>query len=292
VTTDVFQQTRDTVNRSWQVRAKYAYLQYDYLRNAFARLGLLQTVFIEHDESFWPRWISTVPTDRHGFFSSADAGIATGISLPGDAGELYATITNGPGFSSREIDRFKDYAARLTFAPFTFTNFSALHPFTLSLWGYKGALASRFVQGGVGQVGPIGSALRRDRWGIFAALQYSAVTAAVQHARRVDEGELGSNTTLDPRQVVDSTGSVTAGYAIVRPFGAVAALQPLSLVGRWDRIIANRATGSSHDLAIAGLIWDLSSRVSLSLDFQGQYPDRTSSAQATRTVFLHGLARF
>lgn len=292
VTTDVFQQTRDTVNRSWQVRAKYAYLQYDYLSNALARLGLLQTVFIEQDESFWPRWISTVPTDRHGFFSSADAGIATNIALPFTTGELYATITNGPGFGSREIDRFKDYAARLTLTPFVSTGFSALRPLTLSIWGYKGALASRFVQGGTGQIGPIASALRRDRWGIFAALEYAALTAAVQHARRLEEGELGSNTTIDPRQVVDSTGSVTAAYAIVRPFSASPILRPLSLVARWDHVTGNRATGASHDLAIAGVIWDLSSRVSLSLDFQGQYPDRESSAQETRTVFLHGLARF
>lgn len=292
VTTDVFQQTRDTVNRSWQVRAKYAYLQYDYLRSAFARLGLLQTVFIEHDESFWPRWISTVPTDRHGFFSSADAGIATNISLRGNSGELYATITNGPGFGSREIDRFKDYAARLTLTPFVSTSLSALRPLTLSIWGYKGALASRFAQGGTGQLGPIGSALRRDRWGVFAALEYSALTIALQHARRLEEGELGSNTSVDPRQVVDSTGSVTAGYAILRPFTGIAVMQPLSLVARWDHVTANRATGSDFDLVIAGLIWDLSSRVSLSLDFQGQYPDLASSAQATRTVFLHGLARF
>jgi len=292
VTADVFQQTRDTVNRSWQVRAKYAYLQYDYLRNALARLGLLQTVFIEHDELFWPRWISTVPTDRHGFFSSADAGIATNITMPADVGEIYATVTNGPGFGSREIDRFKDYAARLTLAPFAHTSLGALRPLTFSLWGYKGALASRFVQGGAGQIGPVGSSLRRDRWGIFAALHHAALTAAVQHARRIDEGELGSNTTLDPIQVVDSTGSITAVYAVARPFSASALLRALSLVARWDHVTANRTTGSAHDLAIAGLIWDLSSRVSVSLDFQGQYPDETSTAAEARTVFLHGVARF
>jgi hypothetical protein len=292
VTTDVFQQTRDTVNRSWQVRAKYAYLQYNYLRSALARLGLLQTVFIEHDETFWPRWISTVPTDRHGFFSSADAGFATNIALPADAGEVYMTITNGPGFGSREIDRFKDYAARLTVTPFSRTSLGVFRPLTFSLWGYKGATASRFAQGGTGQIGPIGSALRRDRWGVFAALDHAALTFAAQHARRIEEGELGSNTTLDPRQVVDSTGAVTAVYAIARPFSAGAALRALSLVARWDHVTANRATGSAHDLAIAGVIWDLSSRVAISLDFQGQYPAETSPAAETRTLFLHGVARF
>jgi hypothetical protein len=291
VTTDVFQQTRDTVNRSWQVRAKYAYLQYDYLRSALARLGLLQTVFIEHDESFWPRWISTVPTDRHGFFSSADGGFATSISLPADAGEVYATVTNGPGFGSREIDRFKDYAARLTLTPFSHTSLRLLRPLTFSLWGYKGATASRFAQGGTGQIGSIASSLRRDRWGAFAALHHTALTLSAQHARRIEEGELGSNTTIDPRQVVDSTGSVTAVYAIARPFSAMV-LRHLSIVARWDHVTASRATAAAHDLAIAGVIWDLSSRVAISVDFQGQYPDGASIAPETRTLFLHGVARF
>src|SRR5215213_10261858 len=64
ITTDLFQQTtsgNDAYYRGWIVRAKYAYLQYNYLDSpdwkAHARVGLLQTVFIEHDEQFWPRWI-------------------------------------------------------------------------------------------------------------------------------------------------------------------------------------------------------------------------------------------
>ncbi|HEY3257655.1 MAG TPA: hypothetical protein VGJ64_02270, partial [Gemmatimonadaceae bacterium] len=117
ITTDLFQQTtagNDSYYRGWVVRAKYAYLQYNYLngRNwkALARIGLLHTVFIDYDEQFWPRWISTTPTERAGYFSSADAGIATSVTLPRKMGELYATITNGPGYTSRETDRFKDYA--------------------------------------------------------------------------------------------------------------------------------------------------------------------------------------
>lgn len=292
VTTDVFQQTRDTVNRSWQVRAKYAYLQYDYLRSALARLGLLQTVFIEHDESFWPRWIATVPTDRHGFFSSADAGIATSITLPAKIGEIYATVTNGPGFGSREIDRFKDYAARLTLTPFAHTVFAPIRPLTLSVWSYQGALASRFIQGGPGQIGAVGESLRRDRWGVFAALDYAALTVAVQHARRMEEGELGSNTAVDPRVVVDSAILVNAAYAIVRPFRTTSAMRHLSFVTRWDHVWTNRAGPPAFDLFIGGVIWDVSSRVSVSLDFQGQYPDQTSAAPETRTVFLHSVARF
>jgi len=103
VTTDVFQQTSsgsDAFYRGWVVRAKYAYLQYNYLRRADwkanARIGLLHTVFIDHDEMFWPRWIANSPTERAGYFSSADAGIATTVSFPRKLGEAYVTVTNGP----------------------------------------------------------------------------------------------------------------------------------------------------------------------------------------------------
>ena len=71
VTADLFQQTAsgsDSYYRGWVLRAKYAYLQYNYLNGAnwkaLARFGLLHTVFIDHEEQFWPRWISTTPTER------------------------------------------------------------------------------------------------------------------------------------------------------------------------------------------------------------------------------------
>ena len=124
ITADVFQQLTpgsDSFYRGWVIRAKYAYLQYNFLNKndwkANARIGLLHTVFIDHDEQFWPRWVAQTPTERAGYFSSADAGIASTVTFPKKMGELYATVTNGPGYTSREVDRFKDYAARLTFTP-------------------------------------------------------------------------------------------------------------------------------------------------------------------------------
>ncbi|HUF64704.1 MAG TPA: hypothetical protein VMM17_01895 [Gemmatimonadaceae bacterium] len=294
VTTDVFQQQRDTVNRSWQVRAKYAYGQYDYSRSAawpaWVRLGILQTVFIEHDESYWPRWLSSSPTDRQGFFSSADAGVSTLIGLPGRRGEIYGTITNGPGFGSREIDRFKDYAARLSLTPFAAQRENPLRTLVFTAWGYKGAVASRFVNGGAEQQGPVGESLRRDRWGVFTAVAHPRVTASVQYAIRTDEGEAGSNTLSDPRIVIDSSGSLTAAYLLVRPFSGMAGR--LSLVARLDRVNLNRETGRHHDLVIAGLIWTLSSRAAVALDFQGNYPRAGSATAPLRTVFLHTVARF
>src|SRR6266516_7791654 len=101
ITADVFQQTttpNDAFYRGWVIRAKYAYLQYDLIKsaswNANIRGGLLHTVVIDHIEQFLPRWLSTSPVERAGFFSSSDAGVAATLSFPNKLGEIYATIVN------------------------------------------------------------------------------------------------------------------------------------------------------------------------------------------------------
>src|SRR6266542_4509910 len=189
ITADVFQQTgsgADAYYRGWTFRAKYAYLQYNFLNGkmwrALARGGLLHTVFIDHDEQFWPRWVSPTPTERAGFFSSADAGLAGLVTMPNKMGEIYTTITNGPGYTSRETDRFKDFAARLTRTPWASTPKSPLSAVAISIWGYKGAVASKFVDGGIGQIGLIGEGLQRDRWGVHIGNLNPRLTIGAEYA--------------------------------------------------------------------------------------------------------------
>ena len=176
VTTDVFQQQNtpaDAYYAGWAVRIKYGYLQYNYLTGkptdftAVARMGLLHTVVVDHLEQFWPRWIAQTDLERAGLNTSADAGAATQLTLPNRWGEIYGAVTNGPGYTSRELDRFKDPQVRLTLTPLANGGSRMLTTWAISPWYYKGEVASRFVAGGVGQVGPVGTGLKRDRWGIF-----------------------------------------------------------------------------------------------------------------------------
>ena len=301
VTTDLFQQTstgNDNYYRGWVLRAKYAYLQYNYLNRAnwkgVARVGLLHTVFIDHDEQFWPRWISTTPTERAGYFSSADAGLASSITLPRKFGEVYATITNGPGYTSRETDRFKDYAARLTLTPWSSDAANILRPVTLSGWYYRGAVASKFVTAGPGEIGPIGSGLDRNRWGLHAAENDPRLTLGVEYARREEQGETGLNTVQVPRTVTDSTGNLVAGYMVVRPlaFTGGPSDSPLSLIARYDRVTTNTRTGWKYNVVIAGLVWDLSKRASVSADYQETTPVTGASIAPAKTYFAHFVARF
>ena len=307
VTGDLFQQTSSTNNadayyKGWVLRAKYAYLQYDYLQaktsadwSAVARIGLIHTMFIDHEENFWPRFLTNVPVERAGYFSSADAGVATIVTIPNKYGEVYAAITNGPGYASRETDRFKDYQARLTLTPLGKSDMSYLRTFAIDGWVYRGAIASKFVSGGAGQVGPVGSGLDRNRWGAFAGIRDPRLTVGLDYAQRSDQGEGSSlNTLASPRVVTDSTGNLFSAYAVIKPFQIADAKSsfPLGIVARWDRVKPNTSRDADYKVVIAGLIWDLSKKTSISLDYQEQTPRNTAVVAPTRIYYLHWVANF
>jgi len=301
ITADVFQQTtppNDAFYRGWVIRAKYAYLQYDYLKsggwNGLVRGGLLHNVVIDHIESFWPRWISTSPVERNGFFSSSDAGVATLLTLPNKYGEFYATIVNGPGYTSRETDRFKDYAARLSLTPFGRSDNKVLKTFALTGWTYVGAVASQFAAGGAGQVGPIGVSMPRRRAGVFLGVRDPRLSAGAEWDARKDARETGANTLLSPRVEIDTTGRLIAGFATIKPFQLLndKSTFPLGLLARWDRFKPNTATAGYINTVIGGLTWDLNKKSAISLDYQEQTPHSGAVIAATKTYFLHLVANF
>jgi hypothetical protein len=301
ITADVFQQTNpanDAFYRGWVVRAKYAYLQYDYLKSGgwtgVARGGLIHNVVIDHIEQFWPRWISQTAIERAGFFSSADAGVGTILTLPNKFGEFYANVVNGPGYTSRETDRFKDYAARLTITPLSGSSNKVIKTFALSGWTYRGAIASAFAAGGAGQVGAIGSSLPRTRSGIFVGVRDPRLSAGFDWATRKDGSETGLNTVAAPRVEIDSTRHLISGFATIKPFQLLneQSTFPLGLIGRWDRYKPSTDAPGYVNTVIGGLTWDLNKKSALSLDYQEQTPRNGALAAATKTYFLHMVANF
>ena len=161
------------------------------------------------------------------------------------------------------------------------------------MWGYKGATASKFVDGGAGQIGRVGEALDRSRWGIHAGSLDPRLTLGVEYASRHEDGEAGLNTVASPRLVTDSTGTLFSAYALARPFPSVDKKpHPLSLMARWDRVNVNTDKDSKYDVVIAGLIWDLSTKASFSVDYQENHPTEGSPIAPSKTWFAHFVARF
>lgn len=304
VTGDVFQQTssaNDAYYKGWVLRAKYAYLQYDFLKAAtsanwaaVARIGLVHTAFIDYEENFWPRWLSQTPVERAGYFSSADAGVAGIVTLPYKYGELYAAITNGPGYTSREIDRFKDYQARLSITPLAGSDIALLRTFSVAGWVYRGTIASKFVNGGTGQVGPVSAGLDRNRYGVFAGIRDPRLTIGLDYAQRSDGGETGANSLLSPRIRVDSTGRLLSAYTVIKPFLMVdPVIQiPLGLVLRYDDVKPNTSGDLRYHTFIGGVTYDLSNKSAISLDYQEQIPRGAPIIATSKTYYLHWVANF
>ena len=284
ITTDVFQ-SADSTSNAYSVRAKYAFLQYEAPKMAngaqvTGRIGILHNVVIDHMENFWPRYLSQASTERAGFFSSADVGMAALVTLPNKWGEVYANVVNGPGYTSRERDRFKDIAVRLTLTPLLNSSSASLvQAFTITAWGYKGATASAFVNGGTGQVGAVGEGLDRSRAGIFVGIRDPRLVIGGELAQRHDEAETGLNTALAPRVKTSTTGRLLSGVALIRPlaFANASGKSPLGIVGRYDRVTPTvRTTGfttppsssNAYHTLIAGVFVDISQRAQLALDYQ------------------------
>lgn len=301
VTTDVFQQrdtTRDEFYRGWAIRAKYAYGQYDFLRgasdalSASVRLGLLQTVVIETEEQYWPRGLSPVAVDQNGFFASSDAGVAATITLPEKRGEVYATITNGPGYTSRETDRFKDYAVRLTLTPFA-NHAGFLQGLAISPWYSNGDRASDFARPR-GTVQAVSAARRRDRAGVFIGLRDPRVVLGAQFARRWDVIETADTTRDAAPTATGRTGSVASFHSTIRPFEFAPgpARWPIAVVFRVDHVEPNVDGEPYTQNYITGVSWEFNRRTSLTFDYQDLSPRDGGSGADSKVYFLHLIAGF
>jgi hypothetical protein len=304
VTGDLFQQTNPTTSsfyRGWVLRLKYAYLQYSFQGSdapptslaALARIGILHTVIIDHEELFWPRYLNQVGVERNGFFSSADLGVAGQITLPSKFGEIYGTVTNGPGYTSFETDRFKDYALRVSITPLG-QSAGFLKTFTISPWGYLGQLASAFALGGAGQLGPVRDGLDRNRWGIFAGLRDPRLTVGADYAQRIDQTESGQNTPASPRVVTKTTGELIDAFALIRPlqFADPKAKPSVGAILRWDRFKPDKDVSAHNEFYILGAFWEPTPKTALALDYQLQTPESGSTTPRQATWFLHWQAIF
>lgn len=294
VTTDILNNANGNYYNGWSVRLKYAYFQYAWTPNFLTRIGMLHTVLIDHEEGFWARWISQTSVERAGFFSSADAGIAGQYTLANKMGEIYATITNGPGYGQSETDRFKDFAARLSLTPLGKST-GLLRTWTISPWFYKGATASA-------QPATFTDGLKRDRYGIFTGLKDRRLSAGLEWAQRTEGVETITAGPPASQTVADRKGRLIDGFAIVRPgeWANPKQKSPFGLLARYDIFKVNTASTTQPDAEnktlIAGVFYDLNQRASFSLDYQGVtssgYVPPAGTPPDAKTIFAHWTVSF
>ena len=300
VTLDVFQQrdtTRDAYYRGWAFRAKYAFLQHDVLRGPAtavrmsAKLGLIQTVVLDKEEQFWPRGLAQVALEQAGYFSSSDAGVASTVSLPNGFGEVYATIVNGNAYTSRELDRFKDFAARFTLAPFARSSGFA-KSLQISPWFSKGERASDFAVRH-GTVLAVADGRQRDRHGVLITARDPRLTLGLHLASRTDVIEQADTTHDTAPTTTTRTGRLWSVYAIVRPFAyGKNPSSPFWIVLRADQLKPNADADGYQRFWVAGASWDFNPRTSVTLDLQSGYPQNGLVVADSKVVFFHIIANF
>lgn len=299
VTLDVFQQrdaTRDQYYRGWTMRVKYAYLNHELVRGSgdalkvFARLGLIQTVMIEKEEQFWNRGLSQVAAEQAGYFNSADAGAAVGVTLPNRAGEIYTTIMNGSGYASRETDRYKDFQTRLTLTPWA-SGSGPLKGLQLSPWFSIGGRSSDFLAG-QGMLQPVVAARRKHRFGFLATYRDARLVLGAHLARRLEVAETADTTVATAPTTRDVTGHLTSVFGFFRPLATTTATAPWSLLFRVDDIKPDDISPGTQRRYIVGTAWDLSTRTSLTFDVQSLSPRNGLSGTPARTFFLHIISNF
>ena len=310
VTTDIYQSTENSSN-AYTVRAKLAYLQYEATKQANgaqlnARIGIVQNVVIDHFEGFWPRYLSQSAVERALFFASADVGVAAQYTLPNKNGEVYATIVNGPGYTTRERDRFKDFAMRLSLTPLGNRDVAPLWKnLTLTGWAYRGATASAFVNGGAGQLGAVGDALVRNRAGLFAGIRDQRLVIGGEVAQRDDGGEVGDNTVASPRALSSVTARLVSGILVVRPlaFEQADGKSPFGIALRYDHVnptakssgfVQPSSSSDAYHTLIAGVFADISSQAQVAVDYQEQVTSHGNSLppNPSKGYFLHFVVNF
>jgi hypothetical protein len=253
---------------------------------------LIQTVVVEKEEQYWPRGLIQTAVELAGFFASADAGLGTTLALPDGFGEVYATIVNGSNYTSRELDRFKDFAARLTVAPFARSG-GYVRTLQISPWYSDGTRGSDFAVRR-GTVAPVSAGRRRDRYGVLITARDPRLSLGAHFARKTDVIE-SADTTLDLAPLaITRTGSVVSFHTIVRPFAYASASgsSPFWLVLRADHVKPDVDARGYQRFFVAGASWDLTPRISATLDVQAGYPKAGLVAPDTRTVLLQLIANF
>lgn len=302
VTTDIFQNTGGGgYYGGWVVRLKYAYVNRELTKNLFGvkdlgavgRIGMLHTVVVDHMEVYWPRSLGTVGVERNGFFSSADVGVASLVTLPNHRGEVYVTAVNGSNYTAAETDRFKDIAARASFTPFA-NGTGLLKSVVITPWYSKGSAASAFVLGGPTQVGPVSEGLQKDRRGVWVAMKDRRLTGAIETAQRVEDVEGGNNTVAVPRTVTSRTSTLTSAFAFVRPAEWMNEdkQSPWGAFARWDKFKLDKSAAAANTFTVLGAFWDVTPRFTLTVDLQQLSPNSASTTVKAKTLFVHWKADY
>lgn len=270
---------------SMTLRLKYGYAQFnldDWLwRGTFARAGMIQTPYIDFEESVY-RYRFQGPTfvDREMFLGSADFGVSMRTLLPGGYGEIVGGFYDGEGFNRVEPNDQKAVQVRGTIRPF---------PGPGTIRGLRGTLfydRDHYVRDN-----------DRRRVVSLVTFEHRFLNAAWSHLEARDQA-------MTRAAAIDAAGD----SAWVTPRWLVGTIQPSAPAGqvrasvegllRYDHLRPNRGDVAVKDRVIAGIAyWPRMTTASVSsafmLDFETLHYRHDALARPTeRRLAVHMLISF
>jgi hypothetical protein len=107
-----------SLSGSQNYRLKFAYAQWSLANGSWIRAGLINTPWIEYEESIY-RYRFQGPTlpDREGLMAVADNGVGVRYNFRGDYGDVNGGIYNGETYTRQEPNDQKSLQVRLTARP-------------------------------------------------------------------------------------------------------------------------------------------------------------------------------
>lgn len=251
LTTDLYRGSEtNTYYKGFGVRMKFVYLEY--ILNPWSfRFGLIPGPFHATEEAAWKyRGVAQTPTDRYGYFSTADLGATVTYELPEKYGDLALSILNGKGFTNPETDKYKDVVLRATVKPLPSEN--TWKNLSLSGFTYLG------YENGTRHAG-----LPKNRYGALAYFSHRSFSVGAEYISRVDAPSHPDTTV---------TGTVLSIVSEI--FSPWEELSKHSLIFRYDRVDPNTAQSKDgYDFVIVGLTYKPNARVTFSLNYQGTFGD-------------------
>jgi hypothetical protein len=277
VTTDIYRNASATsYYNGLAIRIKFAMVEYVPVSSVSVKFGMIPGPWNGLVETYWKyRGVATTASDKFGLIATADAGISAAYTLPGKIGDVSVYMYNGTGYAAPEANRFKDYVARLTLAPFASSD------------ELKGLTVS-----GIAYVGNNGTAiaLQKNRFGAFVGYTYSVFMVGSEYL-------VVKNAPTNPDSV--QTGNLLSVFAELKSPVAGFASQ-FSLIGRFDVNEPNvNKGGDITRTTIVGLVFKANDRVWWVVDNQQCRTEKAtqkavdgSSIAADVRWYLHAIITF
>lgn len=271
------------------VLSKHFYLEVrDVLhKNSFLRFGLADLPWVAYEEGLWGyRVQGTVFTDRQGYLSSTDLGVAAGGSFTKSYGSWQVHLVNGETWTGREKGKHKDVHGRLSLYP---------------LAGAAGVGRYLLVAGaatvGAYELVTTGPDDRRRFIALAGVAQPDKVTLLGQVVWTRDPADAlaGRYPSLARR-----TGLLSAGRGVsvfgrlgLSALSADSAANKWEVIGRYDWLDPDhRIANNALDRWIAGVVYKPNRWVSTLLDYERVRYDAGAALENESRILLQAEVRY